>query len=162
MSLATAAVEVMMHGLLNASDKKPKQDKDGNSVFKLPLFYAVLGFISAIGGFVFLLFGVLYSKPGEEAIVLCMFFVFEALGVPLILAGLMIKIVLTPTAIKQTNLIGKEKEIKWREINSLSFDKITLELKIKSKFTTIKAHQHMVGYPYLAKEIIERTGLGIT
>lgn len=162
MSLVSVAVELMMHGLSHASLKKPKQDSNGNSVFRLPYFYGVLGVIAAVAGVALLLFGIFTCKPGEEMIVLGIFIMLEGLGVPLVLAGLVMKIVVTPAGIKQSNLIGKVKEVRWKEINALTFNKTTLELKIKSPFNTIKAHQHLVGFPYLVKEIEERTKLTIT
>ncbi len=56
-----------------------------------------------------------------------------------------------------TTAFGKIKTIRWSDITSISFGKISLELKIKSHNQTIKVHMHLVGFPYFINEIEANT-----
>ncbi len=123
----------------------------------MPFFYTILGGIAAFGGFSILIYGLITMEP-DEFIFLFLIFLFGAgLGIPLLLMGTIFKIVLTPDYIKQINMVGTTKIIKWNEIETIDFNKVTQELKIKSITSKIKAHMHLIGFYDLLNEIDIKT-----
>lgn len=145
--------------LYAASKKKPKEDAEGNKILRLPIFYPILGSISMIGGLLVLMYGLLNYESDEFIFVFLIFLMLCGLGVPLLLMGTIYKITLTPDHLEQTSMLGKKKLITWPEIMTASYGNISMELKIKSHDKKITAHMHLVGFPYLIRQIESYTQL---
>ncbi|MEM9675687.1 MAG: hypothetical protein AAF992_24055 [Bacteroidota bacterium] len=152
-----AAVALVMAALLAASKKKPKEDINGNKVLRLPILYTLIGGIATVGSLVILVYGLLTSEPEETVFVLIFFLAVAGLGVPLLLMGVVFKIVITPDGIEQTTMLGKIKTMRWIDITAITFGNVSLELKIRSRDQKIKAHLHLVGFPDLINEIESNT-----
>ena len=151
-------VIIIMSLLVVASKKRPKQDDNGNPILKLPIFYSLIGiatFLSGFGLIYYLIFGV---QEGETIPVIISTLVLFAIGILLYLKGSLFSITILDNGIKEKTMFGKIKTINWSEMESITFGKTSLELKIISSKTKIKAHLHMKGFPHLVDKIEENTG----
>ena len=140
------------------SRKKPKKDRKGNHILRLPIQYPVFGFLVTSGSLGILVIGLQTAQPEEHMTIALFSLLLAALGVPLILMSTVYKLVITPEKLEQTSMLGNSKTIRWGEIKSINFSKISLELKIKSNAEQIKAHHHLVGFDILISELESRTG----
>ncbi|MBI1286685.1 MAG: hypothetical protein GC178_03820 [Flavobacteriales bacterium] len=156
-AITPLAVTLVMALLVAASKKKPKEDKKGNKILRLPVLYPIIGGFATIAGLTVLVYGLWTCEPDETIFVLMLFLMASGLGIPLLLIGIVFKLVITPDQLEQTTMLGKIKTMKWVDIESVTFGKVSLELKIRSKDQQIKAHMHLVGFPYLIDEIESNT-----
>ncbi|MBK3519894.1 hypothetical protein [Carboxylicivirga marina] len=155
--LIPLVVGLMMAFLMAKSKKNPKKTAEGYSILKLPAFYTIMGAIAIIGSLLLLFVTVFLAKDewlpaGIGTIVM------SAMGYYLFASGYISNIILSENGIVKTNIYGKKNEIKWTDIDKVSFGKISLELTIKSHDKKIKAHMHMVGFPALLEQVEQHTG----
>ena len=153
-----AAVTIMMSFLLKASRKKPKIDEDGNRILRLPILYPIIGGIAVIFGLGLFIFLCIILPAEDIMFAFIVPLIALGLGVPLLLVSLVSKIKITSEGIEQTTMFGKQKIILWTDIKSITFGKVSLELKIKDENQKIKVHMHMVGFPDFISEIENKTG----
>ncbi|NQY09324.1 MAG: hypothetical protein HRT71_07385 [Flavobacteriales bacterium] len=150
-------VSIVLTLLYKASLKKSKIDEDGNRILKLPIFYVLLGGLFSVGSLVVLIWGLISCKPDEVIIVCFAFLLMACLGVPLFLIGWFSQVKIIEEGIEQTTMFGKIKFIKWSEIESISFGKMSQELKIKSETQKVKVPMQLVGFNELVDEIELKT-----
>jgi hypothetical protein len=148
----------MMAFLYSASKKKPKKDEIGNIILQLPKLYAIIGLLLIIGGIGILIFAFITASGNDWIIAISCSLIPMILGVLLFAKGYISHIKITESGIIETTMLGKLKEIRWNEINDLSFGKVSLEMKIASSEKNIKAHIHLVGFDELVSKIEEKTG----
>ena len=151
-------VIIIMSLLLAASKKRPKTDENGNSILKLPIFYSLIGIATFLSGFGLIYYLIFESKENEAIPVIISTLALFIIGALLYLKGSLFNITIIDDGIKEKTMFGKIKFISWSEIESITFGKTSLELKIVSSKTKIKAHLHMKGFPYLVDKIEEKTG----
>lgn len=157
--LTAVTVSVIMMLLFKASKKNAKNDGHGNIILQLPKFYWILGAFALIIGLFLLVIAIFYVGNDDRNIVLAMSLGAILLGALLFAKGYISNIKISEESIVETSLLGKEKEIKWTEIESVSFGKVSLELKIKSNKKAIKAHVHLIGFPQLIEVVEAKTGI---
>ncbi len=156
--LPVVAVTMVMGLLYAASRKKAKEDGDGNLILQLPKFYFILGILIIVGGIGLLIYGFLFANESDKIIVsICSLLALIA-GLFLFAKGYVSNILVTDLAIIETNLFGKQKEIRWNEIKKVSFGKVSKQLKIESANMNIKAHIHLVGFQELVAKLERKTG----
>jgi hypothetical protein len=156
-SIVAFAVSLTMALLISTSLKLPKEDEQGNKILVLPKFYLIIGLFSICVSLAVVIAGTFTANQDEIIFVILIATLFLSLGIPLFLIGKNFKLVITTKELIHTNIFGKTKSIKWEEIKSISFGKISLELKIKTDLVKIKIHQHSVGFPYLIDTIESKT-----
>jgi len=156
--LPVMAVSVIMILLFAASKGQPKKDELGNIILKLPKFYSIFGILVILGGIGFFIFAFFFAKENDQLTIVIIGLVAMLSGLFLFAKGYVSHIKVTELGIIETTIFGKQKEIKWNEIEDLSFGKVSLELKIASSNVKIKAHTHLVGFNELVSKLEEKTG----
>lgn len=145
--------------LSKLSKRAPLSLNSGDKLLKLPLFYGVTGIIGFTFGLAIIVYGLI---DYDEENILPQLFIFLFIGgmsAILILQQWVIKTIMTDTELIKINAFGKERKIKWEEINSVKFNPFTLELKIKSEHCKIKCHYHLIGFPLLVEKLEQATGM---
>ena len=155
--IVAIAVSLTMTLLISTSLKKPKEDEEGNKILVFPKFYIIMGLIAICLSFTVLIGGLTTAEPDEKIIVILISLLFLGLGLPLFFIGKNFKLIITPNELIHTNIFGKTSKINWEAITSISFGKLSQELKIKTDSLKIKVHQHAVGFPYLIDTIESKT-----
>jgi hypothetical protein len=151
-------ITLMMSFFNNASKANPVKNYDGDDVLKLPLLYGIIGLLSFIAGLAIIIYGLMDYNPESILPQLFLFLLFGGLGGILILQQWVVKLILTEKEIIKITMFGQKKVIKWKEIVTVRFNKVSLELKIQSKETKIKCHQHLVGFHVLVYRLKKETG----
>jgi hypothetical protein len=155
--LTPIAIAIVMALLLAASKKRAKIDENGDKILRLPFFYAILGGLCTIASLIIIIYGLATCAEDEIIFVLIFFSMCAGLGLPLLLAGTVMKVKILTNKLEQTNILGRTKTIMWSEIESITFGKISLELKIVSATDKIKAHVHLKGFEDLVDAIEANT-----
>lgn len=155
--LIPIVVIAIMSLLVAASKKRPKLDENGNSILKLPIFYSLIGIATFFSGFGLIYYLIFRAQENEIIPVVVSTLVLFAVGILLYLKGSLFSITILDNGIKEKTMFGKIKCINWSEMESITFGKTSLELKIISHKTQIKAHMHMRDFPYLVEKIEENT-----
>ncbi len=149
---------MLMAILYAVSKKKPKEDGHGNMILQLPKFYPIFGILVIIGGLGLLIFAFFFGKENDAILAsICSLLAFLT-DLYLFAKGYISYIKVTDSGIIETSMFGKQNEIKWDEINDLSFGKVSLELKIAASDKNIKAHMHLIGFDNLITRLEEKTG----
>lgn len=156
--LPAIVVSLVMVLLFKASKKKPKIDKEGNFILKLPKLYSILGLFTIAIGVALFIYDIFFANAEDKMTIFIIGLSLILIGLPLFAKGSISHIKLTNSAIIETTMFGKTKEIKWEEIKDVSFGKVSLELKIKSSDKSIKAHMHLIGFENLVLLLEEKVG----
>lgn len=156
--LPVIGVSIVMAFLYAASKKKSKQDGLGNIILQLPKLYSIIGVLIIIGGLGLFLFAFFFANENDKILASICGLIAMISGLLLFLKGYIFHIKVTDIEIIETTMFGKQKKIKLNEIVGLSFGKISLELKISSPDTNIKAHMHLVRFQELVTILLDKTG----
>lgn len=156
--LPAMVVTLVMSLLFAASKKKAKEDPEGNLILKLPRLYPIIGLIMIFGGLGLIIFALFYAQGNDIILASTACLIAMLTGLLLYAKGYISNIRVTDQGIVETTIFAKEKEIRWNEIQSISFGAVSLELKIQSSDKKIKAHMHLVGFPEFIAELEEKTG----
>lgn len=126
-------------------------DEKGMMVLKLNRLYGIVGWSSVLLSVGLLILGVFLIREidGNFFAVVFLFLLFFGLGFPLVLAYRNIKIEVNNTTIKYFNLFNNVKEVNWNDLRQVKFGKSSLELKLITENTEVKAHLHLNGFPKL-------------
>lgn len=141
-------VILLMRYLMSSSNKEITANDDGVLVFKMNKVYGIIGVLGIIiAGII----GIIASLGTVKTIVdflmvLFLVLLFICLCFPLILVSRNQKIVASDERILFYSMTGKPKEILWKDINKVKFNKVSLELKLITSSTSIKLHRHLVGF----------------
>lgn len=153
------AVVLVMNLLKKASKENAILTDEGHQILKMPILYGIFGIISFMLGLVVICLGIIMFDSENIYPQFFMFLLFSGLGIPLILQAWVAKTILTDTEIIKVSGFGKRKSIKWKDIQKVTFGKISLELKIQDQQNKIKCHQHLVGFHSLVEKLEEETGM---
>ncbi|KAB1159390.1 hypothetical protein F7018_03500 [Tenacibaculum aiptasiae] len=156
--LPVIIVSIVMSLLLAISKKKPRKDESGNLILQLPKLYPIIGVFVITGGVALLIFAFFFAKENDQILAIISSIVSFIVGLLLFAKGYISYIKITDLAIIEKTLFGKQKEIRWTEIQDLSFGKQSLEMKIISADKNIKAHMHLVGFDELVSTLEKKTG----
>jgi len=152
-------VTLMMNFFNKASKANPEKNTDGNEMLTLPLLYGIIGLLSFVIGLAIIIYGLVDFNPENIFPQLFLFLLFGGLGGMLVLQQWVAKVIMTEKEIIKITMFGQKKVIRWEDILVLRFNKVSLELKIQSKETKIKCHQHLVGFPILVDKLVKVTGM---
>lgn len=158
-TITGVVIAIIMYFLNTVSKAKPIQTMEGDEVFKLPLFYGILGIIAFAAGLWILIYGLINYNPEEFLWMLISCVFIGGLGGLLILQQWVSKVILTENEIIKVTMSGKNKILAWGEITEIKFNAFSSELKVKSKNTSIKCHMHLVGFPSLVEKLEMKTGI---
>ncbi|MBQ0767669.1 MAG: hypothetical protein KBT58_00145 [Bizionia sp.] len=144
--------------LYAASKKTPKEDGLGNILLQLPKLYYILGIFVVIGGIGLLIYAFVFANEDDKILATISSITAVLAGSILFAKGYISNLKVTDFEIIETTMFGHRKAIQWNEIKDLSFGKVSLELKITSHSTHIKAHMHLIGFQELLTKLEEKTG----
>ncbi len=149
-------VTFLMRYLLTFAKKQPATNEDGSMVLKYPGFMAVIGY-TAIGFGVLIgiitVFQIVPTTGNEVVPYLVSFFV--VLGLPLVLIGTFTRITVTDQKVQLTGITGKVKEIRWEEINKVTF-RWTAELILHSEHAKVKLNMILIGFNSLVETMKQK------
>ncbi|MEO8934165.1 MAG: hypothetical protein ABI295_07640 [Xanthomarina sp.] len=144
--------------LYTSSKKKPKKDGIGNIILQLPKIYSIIGFLVLTGGVGLFIFASFFAD-GHAKILASIFSLIAIItGLIIFSKGYISHFKVTDVGIIETSMFGKMKEIKWKEIEDVSFVNSSSELKIEGLDHTIMAHRHLVGFEELVSKLEQKTG----
>lgn len=164
-ALATSAV---LYALLRQSKRAPARDVVGSIVLRQPLFYRVLGLVSAGIGVVILV-GILLSfdwvrlrYDAHEQVgfgfAILGALLFGGLSAPVLQASAT-TLTLTSLGVASSGPRGQHTFLLWHNITTVRYNTLTYELKIATPQASIKAGRYLVGFDYLVAELTRRLHL---
>lgn len=136
---------------------------DGKIILKMNKVYGVVGILSLFASLSVIVLGLINnSLLSKDAIyILVIFALFFLLGLLLVMYTRNIMVEVTSEKIFYTGLSGKNKEIQWNQLKSISFNPSSKEIILKSNQVSIKLHIHLKGIGSLIKIIEQNVDLSI-
>lgn len=153
----------LMRLLDNGINQEAEQMENGKIVLKMNKFYGILGIISVVFSIILAIIAVLSGAFGGEDIVyvLLMLAFFLLIGLLLILYSRNTMVQATAEKIEYTGLTGKSKEMRWNEVNAVSYNPSSKEITLKSGNDKIKLHLHLKGIGSLINIIKQNIDISI-
>ena len=140
-----------------ASQRAPVITSSGHQLLRLPRFIGAIGLIALIGGVGVIIYGLINFNEEDLLPQSLLFLMCAGLGMPLVLETWVAKIILTEDSIIRINMLGRKKQILWKDIQSIKYNSTTMELKLSSNTTKITCHRHLMGFYHLVKAILDKT-----
>lgn len=119
-----------------------------------------IGGVVSLGIALLISIAILFSEEEKDYTnIIPLILIFAIPGIILCLMTWMNQITLNSEEIIQRNMWGKTKSIKIHEIKSITFNPISLYLKINDGIVIIKCHDHLKGIEEIINTMTERTGI---
>lgn len=159
-----AIVTLMITGLLNLLLKSiPPTKEAGNTILEMPKLYLYLSACLFIG---FALYEYAGLIRNELNLPLGLRIIYSLFGLVLCFGGINTlllykrhQLVYNRDWISQTNWLGKEKTIYWKDITKASFSSLSSSLKVETENEKIFIHEHIKGYKSFCEQLKHKTGL---
>jgi hypothetical protein len=133
---------------MSSSNKRIDANEDGVFVLRMNKAYGVIGYIciafAGITGIIAAIAKVQSSADFWSVIFIVLLIC--GLGTPLVLVARNQKVVVTDEEVINYGMTGKRKEILWKDVDKVQFNKVSLELKLTARRTSISLHMHLVGF----------------
>lgn len=158
-TLTVVAVGVMMRLLARAAAKPPQTNAAGHPVLVMPRFYGILGALACAVGLGLAGYFLLWHYNPDDLVALLLIVLMAAgLGLPLLLVGFVAKLTLTPEGLERTTALGRQRFIRWADIESVSYGAVSMEVTISDGRQRIKCHAHAIGFERLVEALSQHLG----
>ena len=148
-AITLVVVGLILWFLRRASLKKPSYSAKRVMLLKLPGFYTVFGYIfmGVAGIFAFVLAINVYKTLDIFLILGGIILFFLAVGLWIALYSLRYFVECDEQGVRLHGLIGKVKEISWREVSSVKFHKFAMSLSLTGPDGRVKVYILLKGFP---------------
>lgn len=160
--LISLFIGVLTKLLINFANQKPKYINSDTFELRRNIGVSFIGFFSFILGISILIYGI-YSiivNPKNMAILwifILLFLFFSGLSIPLILATLFYKVIVSNEKIYQRSNLGKWKTLKWVEIKSIEYDYTNHQLVFKGRGVRVIVSRYLRGFPVFLEFVKKQT-----
>lgn len=146
--LLIVSIAIFLMKFLMTGTEKKAIIKDGAIILKTNKIYGIIGFSSILISLIIIMISTLGSElagGGIETNVIFATFLFM-MGAILYLWSVNVRIIAGAEKITYYNILRKQKQIIWKDIRRVIFEKRSLELILETKEERIKIHLHIVGF----------------
>ena len=140
-----------------SSRRAPVITSSGYQLLRLPKMMGVIGVVALGVGAGVVIYGLINFNKEDLLYIFLSFLLFGGLGMLLILETYVAKILLTEDSIIRINMLGRKKQILWKDIQNIKYNSTTMELKISSNTTKITCHRYLMGFYHLVRAILDKT-----
>lgn len=143
-----AALAIFFIKYLMSGTEKKAAIKDGVILLKMNKIYGVIGSIIIVGSLAIMIISTLGIEGFNKEIGITIGFsiFFFVMGTVLLLFSTNVQILADEEKVIHYNILRRKKQIMWKDIRRIIFDKRSLELILDDGELRIKIHIHTVGF----------------
>lgn len=157
-------IAILVYFFKKSADKKPNESIEGIIEFKgntaMDIMSLIFGLLS-LGILGFSIYMLISNSWQVAGMIFFGFLFIFGLSIPNILASIFYKVIVTDLSIRERNLLGKWKELKWTEIDEVYYYKFNKDLILKGSGVKIRFNRYLTGFPVFLEMTKERTSLPI-
>ena len=154
--LTAFVTTIAMNHLSKSSEQEVVVNEMGYTVLRMNKLYKVLAWVCIGVALSFILVAIYLHEEGMYIISFLMLLFFGGFGFVLLMYYENHKVEYDENFIKINNWKGEEEALRWDEIETVEYNKLTGHLKLHYKNKKRSIHEHLVGFKMLLNKLEEK------